>query len=351
MSRITVCMVIVAMLVSMGVALAQEGLEGTCWYDRMCIMGYFDARYLMYEDSSRDDAFDFRRMYVTIKGDVNDRTTGIITLSRVGGQGPNIDLYNAFVDYKVGDQWAVQVGQVPTWFGLEAWEGSPARLPLERARILEGAAAGGVEGFWWQGAPDRGLWLRRNPAGSEPLVIIGVCNGQFREGEMNPDKNISLDLKWARDWGMFGASWFDGKFSRMEGDPAVEVKTDRNAVAAYVRYFPNPWGLQAEWADGELLGRDRNGYYLQGMYKTDTGTAFARWEEYTAKAPNMIDVDQVGVGDTDYDALHLGYVWVLDEANEITAEYVDATRTAGPVHERMDYGDSYGGVQWRFAFK
>jgi len=335
------------MLTSMGTALAQEG---TSWYDRVSLMGYFQARYEAFE-GPKDDEFMFRQMYLTLKADVTDDTSGLICLSRVGGEGPNIDLYFAYLEHKINDEWTLQVGQVPCWFGLEAWEGSSSRLVFERARILEGTTADGIVGFWWQGASDRGVWLRRNPTGSEPMIVLGACNGQFREADMNSHKNISLDIKWARDWGLFGASWLDGTFSQMVGDPAAKVTTDRSAVDAYIRYFPNPWGFQAEWADGELLGRDRDGYYLQGMYNTGTGTAFVRWEDYNAEAPAAVDAAQVGVGSEGYQALHLGYAWDLDPSNRITVEYIDADRTSGAVGERETVGDSYGGVQWQFSFR
>ena len=173
MSRTLICVVLVAMLFAMGTAYSQEGLEQEPWYKCISISGYFHARYMTWENDH--DGFDFRRMYVTLKSQVNDDTTGIITLSRVGGKGANIDLYNAFVDYKINEQYAVQIGQTPTWFGLEAWEGSTKRLPLRRARILEGTPAPGTEGFWTLGAPDRGVWLRRNPGSpSEAKAVSNI---------------------------------------------------------------------------------------------------------------------------------------------------------------------------------
>ena len=345
MSRITICVVLVAMLLAMGTAYSQEGMQQASWYECISISGYFHARYMTWENG--EDGFDFRRMFVTLKSCVNDDTTGIITLSRVGGQGANIDLYNAFVDYKINDQYAVQIGQVPSWFGLEGWDSSSVRLPLRRARIREGTPAPGTEGFWALGVPDRGVWLRRNPGNaSEPLVVIGVCNGQFRAAEQNTAKNVSVDVKFKRDWGMFGASWLDGTLTP-EAPFAAGPEADRSAVAAYVRMFPNPWGFQAEWADGEMLGRDRDGYYVQGMYNVGPGTAFARWEDYTATvAPGV-----VGVLDDDYDALHVGYSWKIDNANQITVEYVDAEWTNGPVGAPVVMDDSYGGIQWQYGFR
>jgi hypothetical protein len=332
-------MVIATMLLSMGVAFAQEGLEQEeCWYDRVCLFGYFQFRYVDTDDEMLNDQFDFTRMYLTLKGDVDERTTGIITVSRVGPQDPNIDLYNAFVDYQLSDRYAIQAGQVPTWFGLEAWEGSSVRLPFERSKIMQAGP-----GFYWQGASDRGVWVRRNPEGQEPLVVLGVWNGQFRNDDANDDKNVSLDIKFDREWGQFGASWFDGSF--VGGTPAVE--TDRNAVAVYVRKFAAPWGVQAEYADGELLGADRDGWYVQGMYDFEDGknTAFARYQEFSAEADatNFADFDGFSVG-----VRHKVY-----DSGFITVQYSDGDweRTGTVDGASADESEDLLGIQWQYNFR
>ncbi|MGC9317468.1 MAG: porin [Armatimonadota bacterium] len=347
MARMTVCLVLIAMLAITATAVAQEGLEEECWYDRICMSGYFHARYIDTDQANQFDTFDFRRMYVTIRGDM-DRTTGIITLSRVGGdirgRDTNIDLYNAFVDYQFGDRYAVQFGQVPTWFGLEAWEGSSVRDTLERAKILEGGP-----GFFFKGAPDRGIWLRRTPTADtwEPLIVFGVFNGQFRDDDANDDKGVSLDLKWNRPWGQFGASWFDADYVNVEGlfGQAAGSEADRNALDLYVRLNPAPWGVQAEWADGEMLGADRDGYYIHGSYllPNEGDKVYARYQEFNA--------DTATAG-TNYEAWTLGWARQLDENNEITVEYTDAdwTSSAGQ-GESTGSSDDMFGVQWQYAFQ
>jgi hypothetical protein len=340
-------MVIATMLLSMGVAFAQEGLEQEdCWYDRVCIFGYFQFRYVDTDDEMLNDQFDFTRMYLTLKGDVDERTTGIITISRVGPQDPNIDLYNAFVDYRLSDRYAIQAGQVPTWFGLEAWEGSSVRLPFERAKIFQAGP-----GFFWQGASDRGVWVRRNPEGKEPLAVLGVWNGQFRNDDANDDKNISLDLKFNRDWGQFGASWFDGTY--VGGDPAVE--TDRSAVAAYVRKFADPWGFQAEWADGELLGADRDGWYVQGMwdFQDDKNVAFARYEQFNAEPQAVAAAQGVAGAQAEYDGLTLGVRHKMYDSGFITVQYTDGDwdRTGVVDGQSGDESEDLLGIQWQYNFR
>jgi len=327
MSRWTLCAVVVVALCAMGVAYAQDGES---WADRISVSGYFHLRYDGGE--AVEDGFNFRRMFLNVIGNVNDRTMGVITLSRVGPNDPNIDLYNAFVDYKINDEWNVQMGQAPTWFGVEAWEGSSARLPLERALILESGP-----GFFYKGAPDRGIWAARKQVETFPALRLGVCNGEFRGGDQNTNKTVSADLKWKLDWGQAGVSYLDGT----EGPDATE--TDRQAVGAYVRLFPAPWGLQAEWADGEMLGADRDGYYVQGChaFADHPGTLFARWEEMTIE--NSVS--------SNYEALHFGYAHQLDANNEVTVQWTDADWTSGSGSSATSTDASYGAVQWQYAFK
>ena len=350
MKRLAICMVVVTMLLSMSIAFAQEGAQGTSWSDRISMSGYFQVRYIDTDSSTESDNFDLRRAYFTLKGDLDTRTTGIITFSRVGPGDPNIDLYNCFVDYRLGERYAIQAGQVPTWFGLEAWESSSVRLPFERAKILEGGP-----GFWFAGASDRGVWLRRNPQGDEPLVVLGVWNGQFRSDDMNDDKNISLDVKFNREWGQFGASWFDGTFVQTPaGGPAVEA--DRNAVDVYVRKFADPWGFQAEWADGEMFGADRDGWYAQAMYDLQDGknVAFARWEEFNAE-PHATAVTQSGTTapSAEYTGFTIGVRHKVYESGYITIQYTDGDwdRTGTVDGQSGNNSEDLLGIQWQYSYR
>ncbi len=345
MQRTMLCVAIVAMVCVVGAAYAQDG---DSWTDRISVSGYTHARYDT--GDSVEDGFNFRRMFLNVISRVNDRTMGVITLSRAGGTATDVDLYNAFVDYKINEQWNVQVGQVPTWFGLEGWEGSSARgrLVLERAAIIEGGPQG-TQGFYFKGAPDRGVWFRRNPVtAQEPLVVLGVCNGEFRAGDVNTAKDVSVDLKWQREWGLFGMSWLNGTM----GDTAAGEENPREAFGAYARLFPAPWGLQAEWAGGEMMGDDRDGWYVQGMhaFEDHPGILFARWEQMSIEAGGTTTAQLPG-SNSDYDALIVGYEYKLDDNNEITAQWTDAEWTARAAGVSTTSDASWGAVQWQYAFK
>jgi len=350
MKRLAICMVVFTMLLSMGIAFAQEGLQGTCWSDRICMSGYFQVRYVDTDSKSEFDNFDLRRAFFTMKGDLDTHTTGIITFSRVGPGDPNIDLYNCFVDYRMGERYAIQAGQVPTWFGLEAWESSSVRLPFERAKILEGGP-----GFWFAGAADRGVWLRRNPEGGEPLVVLGVWNGQFRSDDLNDDKNVSIDVKFNREWGQFGASWFDGTYVQVPAEGAP-VQTDRNAVDVYVRKFADPWGFQAEWADGEMMGADRDGYYVQGMYDLQDGknVAFARYEEFNIDPHAVLAAQEGSFGaSAEYTGFTIGLRHRVYESGYVTVQYTDGDwdRTGTVDGQSGNNSEDLLGIQWQYSYR
>ena len=335
MSKIGLCLM-VTLLLAMVLPVAAQGDSN--WADRISLNGYFQTRY-----EARDfgtDEFVLRRLYVTAVVKANERTTGVITWTRIGpdvqGQS-NTDWANIFVDYAVNDQWTARIGQAGTWLGLECWEGSAGRLALERAAFLAGAYGNAPLGMYYAGPWDEGIWLRRNPSGSEPMAIFGVCNGQFRDADATHNKNVSVDLKWNPDWGQFGVSWMDGELSGPPGPPV----SNRSALLGYVRWSPpdSALGFQAEYMQGELLGSDIDGWYGQVSYTglTEGGTAFVKYEEYD---PNT------GSSGNEYDALHLGYAQHLDANNKVTVQYTNGENKAGcpPTADQI-------AAQWQMGFK
>ncbi len=310
------------------------------WADRVSINGYFQTRYTARDWPNAQDDFSLRRMYINMIIKANERTNAVISWTRIGPDPiatSSTDWCNVFVDYKLSDLWTTRIGQAPDWFGLETMQGSSARMALERARVLEAgllADAGAptqTPGLYFAGPWDRGIWFIRNPRGNEPQAIFGVMNGQFRGNDANTNKTVSVDLKWNRPWGQFGASWLDGEFTGA-------ATNDRNALLGYARWDPpdTRWALQGEYVEGEIWSNDIDGWYAQAEYAgaTPGGTAFLKCEEF--------DPDDATAGDT-YDAWHLGYAQWLDQNNEVTLQYTDA--------EVGTAGRDEVGLQWQFGFR
>ncbi len=167
------------------------------------------------------------------------------------------------------------------------------------------------------------------------MVVLGVCNGQFRGPDATHNKNVSVDLKWNPDWGQFGISWLDGKLTN------PPTTRDRSALLGYVRWSPpdSALGFQAEYMQGELLGRDIDGWYGQVSYTglTEGGTAFVKYEEY----------DPDTAAPFEYDAVHVGYAQHLDANNKVTVQYTNGQHKA-PI---PDESANQIAAQWQMAFK
>ncbi len=343
MKKHTLLMVVV---VAMAVAYLHVGpvaADGDNWADRVSITGYFQARYEG-SDMGEDD-FDLRRMYITMLIDANERTKATITWTRIGFdpiEFANTDWANIFVDYVVSDMWTARIGQAPTQFGLECMQDSAYRMALERAAVLEGGMNGRPAGLYFGGPWDRGVWLMRTPRNSEPQLTLGIMNGQFRGGDKNNNKTVSIDAKWNPAWGQFGASYLDGEYTNMQG-----MTSDRQGLLGFLRWDEPEcrWAFQGEYVDGELMGNDIQGWYSQVEYAglKEGGTAFLKYEEYDpTHGPQMRATQNGSMADT-YEALHLGYAQWLDHNNELTVQYTDADMGSSSWDEF--------GLQWQFGFR
>ncbi len=300
-----------------------------CWTDRITINGFFHNMYAARKDTSDD--FFMRRLYVNMIANLSSSTTSVVTLARVGPSDPNIDLANAFVDYKFKDNWMVRFGQVPTYFGLDTYESSSRIIPLERFVATEGIPSRpdrpGLPGLYFQGPWDRGFYVSRLPQGKEPMVVAGLVNGNFRNSDDNNNRTWSLDLKWDRDWGRWGASYMDGKYG------PTGSETDRKALGLYFRTEPKPWGFQSEYVRGSFMGSDIDGWYVQAAYRQGRNTPYFRYQKY--------DPDKDTSGDT-FKGWHLGINHQLTRNNRLTLEYSDADRSD------IDYGQL--ALQWELCF-
>ncbi len=342
MNKFIVPMIVVLAFVIAACASAQGD-----WADRVSMSGYLQFRYDGGDrlPTTQDEFEDFslRRAFFNLAASAGDRTNVVLTLASfdrledvaaLGYTSDDLIIYNLFVDYNINDQWSARFGQVPTYFGLEAWQQSCDRLALERAMILEGDwGANNASGFYFLGPSDRGLWLKRAGEENQPDIYLGVYNGQGRASDVDSSKNYSVDLKWEREWGIAGLSWFDGALTGPAG------KNSRHAVDAYVKFIRSPWDVQAEWADGRMFGSDRDGWYIQvaKVREDKTWIPYLKYEEFSSD----------GAGGLDYDAIRAGVAWQLDDNNEVTLEVadVDYTPAGGATQEAVKFG-----LSWQVGF-
>lgn len=317
------------------------------WSDKLKMMGYFQARY---ENRRRTmaafppgvwppaatpeatDEFLIRRMYFGAIATPNDRTTAMVLFRHLSFAG-GVDIEAMYVDYKLDDQWSVEFGRVYNKFGWDAWESSSRRVPFDRFAGLEGYRPGGIRGLYFQGPTDHGVYLSRKPLPTasiwEPTVHVGLLNGNFIGAENNNGKGVEVALRWTdRNGWYWGAGYVDGSFTETVNN--APQKTDRTMLGLYLRRDPKPWGLQAEYIDGELFGFDVNGGYGQLSYAIKDKTPFVRVESYDPSK---------GVAGDRFKAVRAGCTWQLDKTNELTLEYMWAERGDTPVGQI--------GLQWQ----
>ncbi|MEN6642708.1 MAG: porin [Armatimonadia bacterium] len=320
------------------------------WYDKVKVGGYLQGRYedrrqmlsnfppgaLPPSSVEGTDEFLMRRAYLGFVFTPNERTTAAFTLRHLSFASA-VDIEAAYVNYKFARQWEVEFGRVYNRFGWDAWESSSRRLPLERFAGVEGYKAAGIRGLEFQGPTDHGIYVTHNPKapcdGWEPAVHVGFINGNFLNAENNNNKTYEIDLRWARPFGQFGASWVDGRYTEGVGTPSVATTTDRQMLDLWLHTDPKPWGFQTELVDGKLFGYDVRGGYGQVARLVGDGTAYLRYE--TFDPTRDLDGDSLR-------AWKLGYAYQLDSRNELTLEFMDADRAGREVGEI--------GFQWQTGY-
>jgi hypothetical protein len=305
------------------------------WYDNILINGYMQMRYWArdYKSTNKElDDFGIRRFYMNVIA-THEKGQIVATYAGAGSdfrEGANADWENLFIDYRPKPEFNIRAGLAPNFFGLDACESSAPRLPPERALVAEGNTTLDLVGLYAYGPSDLGLWLmydkRPKPHLTTPIpnnpglrVDFTVHNGQYEKTDKNNNKNVGLDVEYFTNWGQFGASWLDGKYTRTLTGGST-VTEPRKAFGLNFRAYPNMlvkgWGFQGEWIDGEWLGTDRDGWYGQASYhfKSHPGVAYTRYERFDPNDSAAKD---------DYKGLHLGYKYNLTPQDQLTLEYCD----------------------------
>jgi hypothetical protein len=329
------------------------------WTDKLSLSGYFQARY---ETFSRDefskttagadeDRFGIRRLFVNLMAKSSPRASAVVTWACTGSdtKQTRVDLTNVYAEYKLGQRDTVRFGQGPTWFGIELWQPSSARLPLERAAFLEGGSRGKPGGMFAGGRWDRGLWLTHTPQDNAvwPQATLSVVNGSFRNDPVNNDHALEVDLKWKPRWGICGVSWLNSEFQQPldpETGKGAFVSAwgvgpfQRAAWLGYVRYEqPRSWALQSEYLGGVANMHTVRGWYgqLEKPFRTVPGTAFVKYEWYDPSTDTASDSDV-------YKAWILGYAHQLDSNNRLTAQGTWGRMDAKHLNET--------GLQWQCSY-
>lgn len=354
------------------------------WYERISLRGYTQFRYNYglggegYGLRSPGDrfvgnnqGFGIRRARIVLSGELHERLSIYLqqdlasipsgSTTRNFGQ-----LRDAYADVYLDKQreYRIRVGQSKVPFGWENLQSSQNRLALDRADALNSAA---------RDERDIGLFLYYTPqeirgrfqdlvksglkgSGDYGVFGLGIYNGQ---GANRPERNnrphavVHLTYPFKLSNGQYvevGADAYTGRFKiatqtvklpngttvtpvdRSSPDGAIDQR-----IAVHAIYYPQPFGLQAEWTMGRgpqldmingIIGtRPLRGGYVQAMYKVDHPTLgtlipYAKWQSYWGTSKFDTNSPQMRVNE-----LEIGAEWQPFSALKLTAAYAQMQRT------------------------
>lgn len=379
------------------------------WYDKLSIRGYTQFRFgrtLATDPGSADpnlfgdrtingnrENFLIRRARLILFGDVTDHLS--LYFQPDFGSNPDgavnntyfaqlRDLYaDIYIDEDRVNRLRVGLSKVP--YGFENMQSSQNRAPLDRTDALNSAVAPnerdiGVFYYWtpvakqklFRALVDSGL----KGSGNYGIFGIGVYNGQ---GGSQLERNLDLHavVRLTYPFELTNGQVIEGSIQALRGSYVVAGSpisprgrgTPRTPaftggggiyeekVAATFVYYPQPFGLQAEWQVGDgpglndaqtaVIKRYLNGGYFMAMYRHETDrcgifTPYTRYQQYTGGYRNIVNAPYGHQRQLD-----LGLEWQLRKEVELVFEYslVNTPNfTAINAANQLSYRDFEGSV-------
>ncbi len=369
--------------------------------NRFQIRGYLQARYTemlggdeginLWSDRSvgdqnsladADKNYLIRRARLIFQGDVGKRLSFYIQpdfASSAGTTGNVAQLRDAYGDvYLTTDRvHRVRVGQSKVPYGWENMQSSSNRLALDRVDALNSAVRDERDlGVFYYFTPklvqDRFNDINAKGlkhSGNYGLFGLGLYNGQgANRGDRNDNQHVvaRVTYPWKLANGQYfeaGIQGYSGKYAPTTGayrapgnvsrTPTIAADRtfgfDDERVAVSAIWYPQPFGLQAEWnwghtpsldlATNSIVDRDLEGGYVQAMYKFEnrfgTFLPFVKWQYFDGanKAETNAPVNDV-------DDIELGLEWQIATEVELAAVYHRMRRNnlvTGNTAGRLDY--------------
>lgn len=359
------------------------------WYERISFRGYAQLRYTEVLDSegaplnvpndasaSDNSSFLLRRGRLILSGNPSDRLS-IYLQSDFNASLSSGEYTLAMRDY-YGDvsldedkEFRLRFGQSKVPFGWENLQSSQNRAPMERADAINSAAEGerdiGVFGYWapaeirarFQELVRSGL----KGSGDYGVAGLGAYSGQgLNKLDLNGEPHLVARLTYP--WKLAGGQYFEtgiqayhgrflssvsainlgsGPFTPTRPDDGL---TDQRIGATFV-WYPQPFGLEAEWnvgrgpeldpASRSLESQFLHGGYVQAAYRIagwhGDWYPFARWQYYDGGRKFATNSPHETVNEWD-----VGIEWQPWPSFEVTVSY---TRTLQRTNTRVaPYADT-----------
>lgn len=323
-----------------------------------------------------------RRARLVFQGDVGKRLSFYIQpdlSNTIGGSGHVFQMRDAYGDFYLTDDRVhrIRVGQSKVPFGFENMQSSSNRLALDRNDAFNSGVKDERDlGAYYYYTPRevQSLYGEINSAGLKHegnygMFALGVYNGQgSNRGDRNDSEHVvaRFNYPWKLASGQYfqaGIQAYSGKYLpttgayRARGDVSrtptiandlLSGHRDERVGLSFV-WFPQPFGLQAEWnwgkgpelnlATNSIVEEDLEGGYIQAMLKLDndlgTFLPFVRWQYYDGANKAETNAPANDVND-----IELGVEWQIASEVELSAIYHRMNRTnlvTGNRPGRLDY--------------
>ncbi|NPV45867.1 MAG: hypothetical protein HPY69_02820 [Armatimonadetes bacterium] len=277
--------------------------------------GWLQMRYNEWDSdlSPMPDTFDLRRMRLTVDGKLGERTKARVQIEIAGFDDTNgvkgIEYKNWYLEHQLTQELSSTLGYNSATFGIEVPMSNAKIIPLERSQAA-------LKLF--PGERDTGVYLHWMPtSGSWPQVSVGLSDGitRWQDLDKKGDKDTDSEAWYARvQWplprkGVVGASYRSADRTHRASGILTDYQDD--LLGLHARYvFPEHWALQAEYYDGEDLGKDVMGWYGQAEYALGSRpvTVFYRYDMYDFG------------GSDDFTRDTAGLVWYRTKADQFTLQ-------------------------------
>ncbi|WP_347303783.1 porin [Croceibacterium sp. TMG7-5b_MA50] len=357
------------------------------WYDRLQLRGYTQLRYnaflsgdadapagmsrlrSVHDSSINDDGgFSLRRVRLVLQGDVTDNIelylqhdfgTAVNNQSSAEPRQGFGQLRDAYVDVFLDREksFRLRFGQSKVPVGWENLQSSSNRIPLDRSDAINSAVPGerdlGVVAYYTPPHVQR-IWDRLDDDGQKLFGNYGAFGvGLFNGGGTNrAERNGSAMTVAMATWPfeldglgpMFRGQVLELGGSAMLNRIRPEVRTGgvseldyrEDRIGVHAILYPQPFGVQAEWAWGQgpqfdtalqqIKEAPLNGGYLQLTYDLgEIGSGrlltFGRWQHYRGGWKAATNAPRL-----ETDEWEIGVEWPLMDALELTLAYARMKR-------------------------
>ncbi|MDI9318922.1 MAG: porin [Phycisphaerales bacterium] len=343
------------------------------WYQNFSIRGYMQVRYNRLLETNenlgneqgdkswgKDGGFFIRRMRVILYGQLSKQVYFYIQPDFASS--PSSDklhfaqLRDAYMDIGADkkNEFRFRIGQSKVPFGFENMQSSQNRLPLDRNDALNSAVSNERDlGVFFYYAPknirERFAYLVSSGlkgSGDYGVFALGAYNGQTANNpELNNEPHyvarVSYPFMVKKQIIEASIQGYTGQFVLTKANLSTSVKYAQNLnyldqrVAASLIWYPQPFGIQAEYNIGKgpefnkatdsIETRDLSGGYVTFNFKTEYKNhlfyPFVRYHQYKGGKKHEKDARSYDIKE-----LEIGLEWQPVKNFELVAMYTISER-------------------------